>query len=73
LSVYFRQEEVVRGKEHSDTGQVVLELREASLLFVAEKKENSPCRRGEEIDNHLIQRRKGKCPEEGVGKCSFQK
>jgi hypothetical protein len=52
---------------------VVLELREASLLFVAEKKENSPCRRGEEIENHPIQRRKGKCPEEGVGKCRFHK
>jgi hypothetical protein len=33
------------------------------LLFVAEEKENSPCRQEEEVDNHSIQREKGNCPE----------
>jgi hypothetical protein len=52
--------------------QVVSELRKASFLSVAEDKENTPCRQGEEVDNHLIQRRKGKCPEREVGKCRIQ-
>jgi hypothetical protein len=53
---------------------VVSEHRKASFLSIAEDKENSPCRQGEEVDNHLIQRRKGncpkeeKCPEKEVGK-----
>jgi hypothetical protein len=46
--------------------QVVSEHRKVSLLSVAEEKENSPCRQGEEVDNHPIQRRKGNCPEKGI-------
>jgi hypothetical protein len=52
--------------------QVVSEHRKVSLLSVAEEKENSPCRQGEEVDNHPIQRRKGKCPEKEVGKYRIQ-
>jgi len=42
---------------------VVSKLREAPLLSIVEDRENSPCRQGEEVDNHPIQRRKGNCPE----------
>jgi hypothetical protein len=57
---------------------VVSEHRKVSLLSIAEEKENSPCRQGEEVDNHPIQRRKGncpekeKCPEKEVGKYRIQ-
>jgi hypothetical protein len=62
-----------RDKEHSDTHQVVSEHRKASLLSVVEKRKTSPCHREEEIDNHPIHRKKGRCPEEGVEKCRIQK
>jgi hypothetical protein len=52
--------------------QVVSEPRKASLLSVAEEKENSPFCQGEGVDNHPIQRRKGKRPEKEVGKCRIQ-
>jgi hypothetical protein len=52
--------------------QVVSELRKAYFLSVAEDKKNSPCHQGEGVENHLISRRKGNCPEKEVGKCKFQ-
>jgi hypothetical protein len=41
--------------------------------FCRRKKEESPCRKEEEIDNHLIQRRKGRRQEEGVDRYIIQK
>jgi hypothetical protein len=57
---------------------VVSEHRKTSFLSVAEDRENSPCRQGEETENHPIQRREGnfleeeRCPEIEVDKYRIQ-
>jgi hypothetical protein len=43
------------------------------FAFCSREKEDSPYHREEEIDNHSIQRRKGKFPEEGVERYRIQK
>jgi hypothetical protein len=72
---YISGEGGIRGKGYSDTCQFGMRASERffALCSREEKEENSSCRLEEEIDNHPILKRRGKCLEEEVGRCKIQK